>query len=124
MHMEMNFPHHRRSSTTGFLPCSYPALAAKAVARQAMSRTVMALLSQETESRIAHDTIEARMDLLSGKTFYLAPSGAFFPAKARETSDEANYEAPVYRSASENGKDHALDCLNHNTGQSQRGMEV
>ena len=124
MHMEMDFPHPRRSSRPRFAQCNFRALTAKAVARQSMSSTVLALLSQKAAAVNVVDSIEARMDLLSGKNSVAAPSGAFFPSDHRPLAKNAMYETPVYRSASENGKDHALDCLNHKAGQPQWGMEA
>jgi hypothetical protein len=81
--MDMNFPHPRRATEAGAQPAEYSALIASAIARQASSHTVSALLTAQRGRVGEIDALDSRMAFFAYPTDKQAlhARGAFLPAK-------------------------------------------
>ena len=112
--MEMTFPHRASGQRTVNGRSDYQAMLANAIARQANSRTVQAML---IAGRANHDSASAKGDAVEQRIQYFgsrlgsgqAPSGAFWSAHRAQDTGQAKYESSVYQNASTNIKAHDVN---------------
>ncbi len=112
--MEMTFPHRALGHKTVNGRADHHAMLATAIARQANSRTVQAML---LVGRTNHDSAVTTGDVVEQRIHYFgsclqgsqAPSGPFWAARRTQDTGHVKCESGVYQNASTNIKAHDVD---------------